>query len=147
MVKIKLATLSDIQNLVKFGAEFKEEKEILKDIPVILEDISFWFAECIMSGGNYVFIAEEDDEICGFLVVSEMSCPWNSQHRYLIDLLFLARKGGIKLIRTVKRLAQKKGMDSVVLSVSSKKDRSDKFLNHIGQHVGGVYELKVQNNE
>lgn len=143
MVNIRLATVKDIQNLVKFGIETKEEKEVLPEIPADPVEIGFWFTNCIMNGGTYIFLAEENDEICGFLVLTEMSCPWNSNHRYLSDLLFLAKKGGVKLIRTAKALAKKKDMKSVVLSVSSKKDRSDKFLNHIGQHIGGVYELKV----
>lgn len=143
MVKVRLAELKDIQNIVKFGIELKEKQEILTEVPVNIQDISYWFAEIIMYGGNYVFLAEENEEICGFLALTEMSCPWNKEHRYLTDLIFLAEKGGLKLIRTAKKLAQKRGMDSVVLSVSSKKDRSDRFLNHIGQHVGGVYELKV----
>lgn len=143
VVKVRIATFQDIQNLVQFGIKEKEDKNILPEISVNEPDISYWFAECMMSGGNYIFLAEENDSICGFLVVTEMACPWNSQHRYLTDLLFLAQKGGIKLIRTAKAFAKKKGMDSVVLSVSSKKDRSDKFLNHIGQHIGGAYEIKV----
>lgn len=143
VVKVRLATIKDIKPLVQFGIKEKEDKGILPEIPANEADISYWFAECIMAGGNYIFIAEEDDSICGFLAVTEMACPWNGQHRYLTDLIFLAQKGGIKLIRTAKAFAKKKGMDSVVLSVSSKKDRSDKFLNHIGQHIGGAYEIKV----
>lgn len=143
MTTIRLATIKDIAGLVEFGIQYKNDSNTLPEIPVNEADIRFWFAECIMSGGNYIFLAEENDKICGFLVVTEMACPWNSQYRYLTDLIFLAQKGGIKLIRTAKKFAKKKGMVSVVLSVSSKKDRSDKFLNHIGQYIGGAYEIKV----
>ena len=143
MIKIRLAAPPDIKNLVEFGIKEKQEKEILPEIPANKEEISYWFAECIISSGNYVFLAEENGEICGFLVLSEMQCPWNSNYRYLTDLMFLARKGGVKLIRTAKKFAERKNLNSIVLSVSTKKDRSDKFLNHIGQYIGGAYEIKV----
>ena len=147
MIQVKLATVRDVQDLVAFGVKEKEENEVLPEIPVNFEDISYWFAECIMSGGNYVFIAKENEEICGFLVLTEMACPWNKNHTYLMDLMFLARKGGLKLIRTAKALAKKKKMKSVVLSVSSKKERSNKLLNHISQNLGGIYEIEVAQDE
>ena len=143
VVNIRYATLSDIQDILKFSKDIKEKQALVSEIDINEKDASLWLADCIIASGIYVFVAEEHGNICGFIVLTEMACPWNSKHRYLTDLLFLASKGGIKLIRTAKTLAKKKDMKSIVLSVSSKKERSDKFLNHIGQHIGGVYEIEV----
>ena len=143
MVNVRCATLADIQPILQFSKKLKQQKELVLDIEVNDKDASLWLADCIIASGIYVFVAEDNGNICGFIVLTEMSCPWNNSHRYLTDLLFLASKGGIKLIRTAKTLAKKNGMGSIVLSVSSKKSRSDKFLNHIGQYIGGVYEIEV----
>lgn len=143
VVNIRCATLNDIKGLVEFGIEFKQQKNILEEIEINIEDISLWFANCITTPGTCVFLAEDDKGICGFIVLTEMACPWNNRHRYLTDLLFLARKGGIKLIRAAKVLAKKRNYAKVVLSTSSRKERSDKFFNYIGQKLGEIYEIEV----
>ena len=143
MVKVRYATVQDIQKLLQFSEQVKEQKELLSDIPIVPTDLCYWFAECITNLGVYVFVAEEDDQITGFIVLTEMSAPWNKEHRYLTDLLFVANKGGLKLLRTAKALSKKKGYSKLLLSTSSKQERSDKFFNKVSQQIGGVYELKV----
>lgn len=142
-VSIRCATLADVQPILKFASNLREENHLLLEIPIIEEDSSMWLAECIMSSGSYLFVAEENSEICGFIVLAEMSYPWNSQQKYLADMLFLAKKGGLKLLRTAKALAKKKNIKSIKVSVSSKKQRSDKFLSYMGQYIGGTYEIEV----
>jgi len=143
VVKVRYATVRDIQQLVQFSIQIKEQKDLLSDIPIVPSDLGFWFADCITTPGIYVFVAEDKDEITGFIVLTEMVTPWNRQHRYLTDLLFVAQKGGLKLLRTAKALAKKKGHDKLLLSTSSKEERSDRFFNKVSQQIGGVYELKV----
>lgn len=143
MVKVRYATLHDVQPVLQFGKLLKEKNQLRSDIPVNDEDFTVWLSKCIMTTGVYPFVAEKDDKICGLLVLTETSQPWNNQYRYLTDLLFIAEQGGLKLVRTAKALAKKKGMDSILLSVSSKETRSDKFLSHIGQYAGGIYEIEV----
>lgn len=143
MVNIRCATLKDVGPIVQFGIQFKQEQSILEEIQVNAKDTAIWFANCIATPGTCVFVAEDEAGICGFIVLTEMACPWNNSHRYLADLLFLARKGGIKLIKAAKTLAKKRNYSKVVLSTSSKRERSDKFFNHIGQKLGEVYEIEV----
>jgi len=143
VVNIRYAQPTDIKKLVEFSKKVKQEKGLLPEIEIVDSDLAFWFADCITTPGIYVFVAEDKDEITGYIVLTEMSTPWNRQHRYLTDLLFVAQKGGIKLLRTSKALSKKKGYSKLLLSTSSKEERSDKFFNKVSQQIGGVYELKV----
>lgn len=142
-VNIKLASPSDIQYIKQFAIKVKEEKQLEPDITLNIDDFAFWITQCILSAGIYVFLAKDNDKVCGFIVLNEMSYPWNSSIKYGADLLFVAEKGGLKLVRTAKTLAKKRKWQRLILSTTTNNERSDKFLNHIADRIGGVYNVKV----
>lgn len=143
VVNIKLATPADIQDIKQFAIKSKENDTFKSDIEINVEEFTFWITECILSSGLYVFLAKDNDDICGFIVLNEISYPWNNSVKYGADLLFVAEKGGLKLVRTAKALAKKRGWQRLILSTTMNNERSDKFLNHIADQIGGVYNVKV----
>jgi hypothetical protein len=143
VVNVKLATPQDIQSLIQFAIKVKKEKKLEEHIELNTVDFGFWITECILSAGIYVFVVQDNKGICGFIVLNEISYPWNSSIKYGADLLFVAQKGGPKLIRTAKKLAKTKGWQRLLLTTTTNNERSDRFLNHVADKIGGVYELKV----
>ena len=141
MIEVRVAKPKDIQALIEFAIKVKDNKNIMPDMPLVPEHFAHWIADCIMSSGVVVFVAEDNGTICGFIVLNESACPWNHTIRFGVDLMFVAEKGGLKLIRTAKALAKKKNWDKLILTTSTNNERSDKLMNKLATQVGGVYEL------
>ena len=142
-VSVRFAKPADVKDIAKFGIEFKEQKQLEQEIPADFESLSLWLFNSMLLGGNYVFLAEDDSGICGFIVLTEIVCPWSQNYRYGADVLFVAKKGGPKLIRTAKQFAKKRNWEKLMLSTTTNNERSDKFLSHVAEKIGGVYNIKV----
>lgn len=142
-VKVRFAKPADVKDIAKFGIEFKEQKQLEQDVPADFESLCMWLFNAILLGGNYVFLAEDESGICGFIVLTEITCPWSQSYRYGADILFVARKGGLKLVRTAKEFAKKRNWKKLMLSTTTNNERSDKFLSHVADKIGGVYNIKV----
>jgi len=140
-LQVRYAKTADIRPMVQFAADLQEEQGLHLDMPVEPNDFGFWFANCIIYSGTYVFITEDDDGIQGIIVLNDHVCPWNNEYRLGIDLLFIARKGGLKLLRAAKKLKDKLGWYKLVLTSSSNRERTEVLYSKIANKVGGVYEL------
>jgi hypothetical protein len=141
MIGIRIAKPNDIRTITEFAVKIKEDKKILPEIPMVESDFASWITECILSSGVIVFVATDNEAICGFIVLNETACPWNNLIRYGVDLMFVAEKGGLKLIRTAKQLAKKKNWDKLILTTSTNNERSDKLMEKLANKIGGVYEI------
>jgi hypothetical protein len=141
VIGVRVAKPNDIRTITEFAVKIKEDKNILPEIPMVESDFASWITECILSPGVIVFVATDNEAICGFIVLNETACPWNNAIRYGVDLMFVAEKGGLKLIRTAKQLAKKKNWDKLILTTSTGNERSDKLMEKLSNKIGGVYEI------
>lgn len=143
MITVRTARPVDITELLVFIYKIQKHHQIGLDQKIDDESFCMWIADCIFSSGIYVFVAEEEGEITGLLVLNEVPCPWNNQVRSGTDLMFCAVKGGNKLIRTAKALAEKKNWDQLIFTTSMNNERADRYFEKFSEKIGGVYRLEM----
>lgn len=143
MISVRLATIKDIPDLIGLLRAAQETKNIGHGQIIDPGSFAEYMRECIFSGGIYSFVAVEHDQIVGLLVLNEVTCPWNFGYVYGSDLLFVALKGGPKLIKTAKRLAQRKNWSALYFTTSMSNPRADGYFQKIAAPVGGTFKIEV----
>lgn len=143
MISVRLAHIKDTPQLINLLHEVQEKKQVGQDQIIDPDSFAEYMTECVFSGGIYPFVAVDDEKIVGLLVLTEVTCPWNYGYVYGSDLLFVALKGGPKLIRTAKKLGRKKNWKNIYFTTSMNNDRADKFFSTIASPVGGTYKVEV----
>lgn len=138
---IRLARIQDIPDIVKLGKDLQNKKKLYVDVPLVEEDFSFWLLHCINSTSTEILCSYKKDKLNGILILCECNYPWNSSIKYGLDLLFLCKKDGLKLINAAKRIAKNRKWKSLVISTTTSNERADKFMNMVSTQIGGVYNV------
>lgn len=142
MVLVRAATLSDVGGIVDLALRIQKTKQAHINHPINTDHFEQYVSSCIASPGIYVFSSEDaDGTICGLLIINEFGCPWNRNFRWASDLMFIAEKGGPKLLRLAKKMKEWKGWDKLMLSTTTTNERADKLYSHFGTKIGSVFEL------
>ena len=137
-----LTDMKDIPAIVNLAIELQNEKALQSNVPVQYDDFANWLYLCLESPSIEILYSRTENDIDGFLILSESVYPWNHSIKFGTDLMFLCRKNGIKLINLAKKIAKKRKWDSLILSTTCNDERVDKFMNHISkQKIGGVYDV------
>ena len=136
-----LAKIQDIPDIVQLGKELQQEKTLYEDVPLNVEDFAFWLLNCIQSSSTEILCCKTNGKLDGILVLTENTYSWNTAITYGTDLMFLCRKNGIKLINAAKKIAKKRNWHTLIMSTTCNDDRVDKFMNHISNRIGGVYNV------
>lgn len=144
---LSLAGSEDVKDIVNFSMEMQNEKNLYQDVVIDTEHFAFWLLNCVLNSGTEVLISRTTNrdginELDGFLILTECSYPWNGSIKYGMDIMFLCKRNGIKLINLAKKIAKKRNWNSLTLSTSCNDKRVDKFMNKIATQIGGVYNVE-----
>lgn len=138
---IRLAQLSDLENIATFAERYKGEKELFPNSEFVPADFKQFLLGCVRANDIRVFISEHEEEVKGFLIMSIDRVPWNKKQKWASDILFAAERDAAKLLKTGIKWAEGMNCWKIFLSNSTGHPQADRFFELMGlRRVGGQYE-------
>lgn len=106
------------------------------------------FLKVVGSDSNYIFVAEADDKLVGFITASSRLVvrypdPIMQVDEFYVDSRFRERGIGQKLIREVEIIASEINCNRIYIESAYKHELGHKFYEANGYKKSGYYFLKV----
>ena len=145
---IRNAQHSDTAELVRFVEKYHREKSNLSDIPFDRPSMVAYIDYHIGTPKHVVYIHLDDDEITGFILGGLEPFPHNSKRYWASDGMFIADKGGVRLLKRFHAWAFANRADRIFHGVSTGDARADALFSALKdtERTGGMYVIRKESS-
>ncbi len=144
-MSIRTATTNDTQKIVDFLQKYHEERSNLSDIPFDRRTMCNAIDYYIGMPKHTVFVYTDGDAITGVLAGSIEPFMFNDKRKWATDLLNVADKGGVWLLKKFIEWAKMYKVDRIFMGISTGIGRTEGLYEAVGmERVGGFYMMKFE---